>query len=272
MSENKSVKSEKDAEFLLPVNLQKKAKRTPNKTSKSGKASTEESKNSSKKKMTGPYVHMEKNKGHRMVFSIVNHVASRKLVEKDPRKNLSIKSAHVRRPSFMTITQKKKFTSTLPAHASPPVKDSTWVCVFCKQGSHFKGLGDLFGPYFIHQESQKPLNPSSYLTIDKEIKMEISETSLIMSEKSHDKRKRSDCNDTSCSTTPEKRPKSQASPSKDDSFDIPHPYSNMTEVWFHEDCIVWCNGVFIIAKEIRNMDEAINDSSETVSTIILVKI
>ena len=27
--------------------------------------------------------------------------------------------------------------------------DPTWICVFCHQGSHHAGLGDLFGPYFV---------------------------------------------------------------------------------------------------------------------------
>ena len=31
----------------------------------------------------------------------------------------------------------------------PKQVDPTWVCVFCHQGSHHAGLGDLFGPYFV---------------------------------------------------------------------------------------------------------------------------
>ena len=27
--------------------------------------------------------------------------------------------------------------------------DLSWVCVFCHQGSHHAGLGDLFGPYLV---------------------------------------------------------------------------------------------------------------------------
>ena len=31
----------------------------------------------------------------------------------------------------------------------PKKLDPTWICVFCHQGSHHSGLGDLFGPYFV---------------------------------------------------------------------------------------------------------------------------
>ena len=31
----------------------------------------------------------------------------------------------------------------------PKKVDPTWICIFCHQGSHHDGLGDLFGPYFV---------------------------------------------------------------------------------------------------------------------------
>ena len=35
------------------------------------------------------------------------------------------------------------------ARYNPKTLDPTWICVFCNQGSHQSGLGDLFGPYFV---------------------------------------------------------------------------------------------------------------------------
>ena len=33
--------------------------------------------------------------------------------------------------------------------------DQTWVCVFCHKTSHFRGLGDLFGPYWVKADKVK---------------------------------------------------------------------------------------------------------------------
>lgn len=40
--------------------------------------------------------------------------------------------------------------SRYESHSSDP----RWVCVFCKKGCHIDGLGDLFGPYLIHHDSE----------------------------------------------------------------------------------------------------------------------
>lgn len=265
MSGNKSGKPE-DADFALPGKAKSKVRRTPKKLQKTPKPSEKGPKSDHKKKMTGPYIHVEKDKSNRVLFSVVNHVPSRKLVDdKDPRKNRSIKSAHVRRPSFMNI-QKKKFPSVSLSQTNTSIKDATWVCVFCKQGPHYKRLGDLFGPYFIAQETRQATpSSSSQLLIDREIKTESGEGILPSTpEKLSEKRKRSDGNETS-NNTPEKRVKQSSSTNCDDTGDLSSSNNCSQEIWFHENCLVWCNGVFMVAKEIRNMDEAIHDSAETVS-------
>ncbi len=33
--------------------------------------------------------------------------------------------------------------------------DTSWVCIFCQRSSHYHGLGDLFGPYFVTSESAR---------------------------------------------------------------------------------------------------------------------
>ena len=45
----------------------------------------------------------------------------------------------------------------------PKKLDPTWICVFCHQGSHHSGLGDLFGPYFVSPNvvDMSPRNMSS---------------------------------------------------------------------------------------------------------------
>ncbi len=36
--------------------------------------------------------------------------------------------------------------------------DPTWVCIFCKKCSHYRGLGDLFGPYYVSSSILKNNN------------------------------------------------------------------------------------------------------------------
>lgn len=39
---------------------------------------------------------------------------------------------------------------------------------------------------------------------------------------------------------------------------------NQREVWFHEDCLVWSNGVYLVGHRIRNIEEVIKDCYENV--------
>lgn len=48
------------------------------------------------------------------------------------------------------------FRSTMSAHYDVFTKDKTWVCALCHRGSHHKGLGDLFGPYFDDNVAVQP--------------------------------------------------------------------------------------------------------------------
>lgn len=49
-------------------------------------------------------------------------------------------------------TVKGCHSSTLSNRYDADTADSSWICVFCKNGPHKKGLGDLFGPYIISTE------------------------------------------------------------------------------------------------------------------------
>ena len=37
------------------------------------------------------------------------------------------------------------------------------------------------------------------------------------------------------------------------------------EVWFHEDCVTWCHGVYLAASKVHGLDEAIAVAKQTVS-------
>lgn len=88
--------------------------------------------------------------------------------------------------------------------------DVHWVCVLCRKICHYRGLGDLYGPYHI----------------------DFSETS--------DK----------CKTITPKKSKYSL---------LNHNYA-VREVWIHEDCLVWSEGVHLVGKKILKMEEVIKAS------------
>lgn len=91
-----------------------------------------------------------------------------------------------------------------------------WVCVLCRKICHYRGLGDLFGPYNIDFSS----NSETSHTTDK-------------------------CK----SITPKKSKYSL----------LNHNYA-VREIWIHEDCLVWSEGVHLVGKKILKMEDTIKAS------------
>ena len=44
------------------------------------------------------------------------------------------------------------------------------------------------------------------------------------------------------------------------------PTKNTQEIWFHQDCICWSSGVYLIGQTIKNMEEVVRDSRSCVSS------
>ena len=87
--------------------------------------------------------------------------------------------------------------------------DPTWICFFCHRQSHYKGLGDLFGPYFVPSEI---------------IKTPDGESSKKGASSKKGRRKSDMVNESSSApavVTPVPRDDGKA------------------EIWFHEDCFIW---------------------------------
>lgn len=40
-----------------------------------------------------------------------------------------------------------------------------------------------------------------------------------------------------------------------------------SEVWFHEDCVIWSNGIYLAGNRVRNIDEVVLECSEIVSLL-----
>jgi len=107
--------------------------------------------------------------------------------------------------------------------------DPTWICVFCQQPPHHRGMGDLFGPY--------------HVPIDNKL------NSVASPSQPQGKAK-----------TPKKllgKRKSEA----DKSLESVEPQQ---EVWFHEDCIAWSSGVYLIGVRLKNVEEVVHEANETV--------
>jgi len=112
--------------------------------------------------------------------------------------------------------------------------DQSWVCVFCHKTSHFRGLGDLFGPYWlpagIVKTPQKLLKDSQN-----------SESSR----KGGRKRRKSDISEISV----------EAPPTEDNS---------KTEIWFHEDCFIWIPNTFLVGGRIVGLEEGVEQCQDLI--------
>lgn len=223
-----------------------------------------------RKKAVGPVIRMEKTKGGLTTkYEIVN-TSSKPEDEKDVKtkaqstKTESLKH-HIRRPSLLVSSKKavSNFSSNNDANAA----DKTWVCALCHNGPHYKGLGDLFGPYLVAlDDKSKPQISGSSSTTTPNASNIRSHTSILESiDKTID-------SVISCEPKPAKRGRKRKSENsesrpkleKSDNETESNPQSNATQVWIHEDCIVWSNNVYLIGHRIKNLEEVIIESTENV--------
>ena len=97
--------------------------------------------------------------------------------------------------------------------------DPSWVCFFCQKQSHYCGLGDLFGPYYVPSKIIKSKEPAP------------SETP-----KKGKKRRKSEISETSGATGSSE---------------------GRSEIWFHEDCLIWVPCVQLVGGRLVGLEEAV---------------
>lgn len=150
--------------------------------------------------------------------------------------------------------------STLSNKYDADKRDTTWICVFCKLGPHKFKLGDLFGPYIISKKSSEyslcledPAN-DIFRQSNKD------KLAPVKSPVNTPKRKRKNSE-----ITPNKKQVAPAVNGPDVSDEV---FTGMTvvdensyEIWFHEDCIVWSQGTYIIGTKIIGMEAAVWQST-----------
>ena len=115
--------------------------------------------------------------------------------------------------------------------------NSVWVCALCQKHSSYKFLGDLFGPYYV--EGSLPDDGDGTNSSDKK-----------------GKQKRQSLNssiDLKC-TKSKRKSREPIKPQ---------------EVWVHEDCAAWADGVLLIGAKIYGLQEATNVASSTVSILLV---
>ena len=172
--------------------------------------------------------------------------------------------------------------STLSHKYDADKRDTSWVCVFCKNGPHKFEMGDLFGPYVITKNCEEyemcledpaldVFRQSNSNKISKKNRnaQQLAE-SLMATEKSAKKKRKL----TITSPTPNGKDEPVISASASASFD--DFFSGMAkvdesnfEVWVHEDCIVWAAGVYIVGTKIVGLDAAIWNSTRKNCTYCL---
>ena len=113
-----------------------------------------------------------------------------------------------------------------------------WLCALCGKHSSYKFLGDLFGPYTV--DNSLDLDPGN-LNVKPVSKKRKSDESIHGANKAVRTSRRVGglSKDLDCSQ----------------------------EVWVHESCAVWSDGVFLIGSKIYGLQEAVAVASKTVSFI-----
>ncbi|XP_052767322.1 uncharacterized protein LOC128208043 isoform X2 [Mya arenaria] len=119
---------------------------------------------------------------------------------------------------------------------SDNLDSENWACALCGKHSSYKFLGDLFGPYTVETMSTDLLELSPKVTLG------------------NVKKRKSD--DSQASTSKSIR-------SGRRSGSVARETSEWKEVWVHESCAVYSDGVFLIGPKIYGLQEAVRISSQT---------
>lgn len=134
------------------------------------------------------------------------------------------------------------------------------MCVFCKLGPHKHKLGDLFGPYIISTKSKEYENclqdPATDIFRQSNKNKFVQATPPAPASPAKKKKKLNDSSSKNV-TSP-----SNGSVTADELFSGMSKVDETNyEVWFHEECLVWANGVYMIGTKIVGMEAAIWSST-----------
>ncbi|KAI5723574.1 hypothetical protein M8J76_008209 [Diaphorina citri] len=208
----------------------------------------------------------------------------------DSKEAIVINSVANIRDEEVTGATNKKMRSSAQSNLQPAnrtdVLDPSWFCVFCKRGPNTRGpagnpLGDLFGPYRIAQAQDTYLDgdefkrrpnrgsPGKIENVKKKrsISVDVDSTKLTAgltrvcpdqnsdstsnttySTSSHSTSKCTTSGNTSSGTISGKVSTSGGSSKH-------HPVEY--EVWFHEPCLAWGSGVYMVGSSLMGLDQCV---------------
>ncbi|XP_034948940.1 uncharacterized protein CG5098 [Chelonus insularis] len=250
--------------------------------------------NASSIRSRGPVVHVEGPRDSPLSVQVVNAPREEE-EEKNKEKRKSVGNGNVARSKRLShqndldyrgkVSKAGLFSSTLSSRYDAHTTDSTWICVFCKQGPHsvipgdplrphpnLAGphiapgtytvpagvLSDLFGPYLIGKERLE----DGILSAD--------EQEITTEQKKGGKNKRSIRYAGLADQFTAKMGKKKKNSVEANNAAM---FSGMTlisgeeqrwEVWLHEQCAVWAAGVYLAGGRVTGLQEAVWDATKSI--------
>ncbi|XP_061174925.1 uncharacterized protein LOC133184101 [Saccostrea echinata] len=187
----------------------------------------------SKSRVTGPFLRIRNSQPS--YCRVVNQY------EEDPEVSGQKITKKVSTPITVSTVHMSKLSveKSVYVPSNSVTEDSNWVCQLCHKHSSFKFLGDLFGPYYCEENLPSTRGQDS-LSLDKKSDFKKSK-----------QRNVTDLNlgDLIQKTKKHVKSASQSRPPE--------------EVWVHEDCIAWADGVLLIGQKIYGLKEATSVASAT---------
>ncbi|XP_011874361.1 PREDICTED: uncharacterized protein CG5098 isoform X2 [Vollenhovia emeryi] len=251
--------------------------------------------NASSIRSRGPVVHVEGPRDSPLSIQVVNAPREDE-EEKSKEKRKSVGNGNGGRSKRLShqndldyrgkVSRAGLFSSTLSSRYDAHTTDSTWVCVFCKQGPHSVVAGDpsrphpnlagphiatgtytvpagvlsdLFGPYLIGKERLE----DGILSAD--------EQEIMTEQKKGGKNKRSLryaglADQFSAKMGKKKRNSVESNTNTIFTGMTLHPggEEQRWEVWLHEQCAVWAAGVYMAGGRVTGLQEAVWDAAKSV--------
>ncbi|XP_076671430.1 uncharacterized protein LOC143370335 isoform X2 [Andrena cerasifolii] len=250
--------------------------------------------NASSIRSRGPVVHVEGPRDSPLSIQVVNAPREEE-EEKNKEKRKSVGNGSAGRSKRLShqndldyrgkVSRAGLFSSTLSSRYDAHTTDSTWVCVFCKQGPHsvipgdparphpnLAGphiapgtytvpagvLSDLFGPYLIGKERLE----DGILSAD--------EQEITTEQKKGGKNKRSLRYAGLADQFTAKMGKKKRNSVENNTNAM---FTGMTvlpgeeqrwEVWLHEQCAIWAAGVYMAGGRVTGLQEAVWDAAKSV--------
>lgn len=214
--------------------------------------------------LAGPYVHVEGTRERPVSSKIVNTVC--RLEEEGKKKKGAEQGAqggarprqHPRRKLV------GGHTSTLSPNYDAFTRDPTWVCALCRKGSHFGGLGDLYGPYGVGDDPGGSSTAVQAGTSGEggacrgrgRRRRSEAETVIVRGAKKAKQRRPSD------SSGAEDRTAGVANCQMLTAASVVDGEAAVRELWVHEDCAVWTQGVYLVGHRVRGLEEAVREAQD----------